>query len=190
MKNILRTAFVRDKGRGWPVILATAALLLIGCQAREAPLSPGAATFKQEMKSLFDNLAKTLEDPVANKDRAGITAALEKAESPAANLCRLCPFEMVVLNTSGETLAAYPVKGDGKAQNFSNYDVVKKASTSKKVQQQQFFLHDGSKVYIVCAPLIRENALIGLIVVAINAEDVKQRWDLKEKEFLALDFNK
>ncbi len=190
MKHILRTASVRDKRRGWPVILATTALLLIGCQAREAPLSPGAATFKQEMKSFFENLAKTLEEPVANKDLVGITAALEKAESPAANLCRLCPFEMVLLNPSGETLASYPVKGDGKAQNFSNYDVVKKASTRKKVGQQLSFLQYGSEVYIVCAPLIRENILIGLIVVAINAEDAKQRWDLKEKEFLALDFNK
>jgi hypothetical protein len=66
---------------------------------------------------------------------------------------------------------------------------VKKAINSKKIQQQQFFLQDGAKLYLVCAPLIRENALIGLVVIAINSEDAAKKWGLTEKEFLALDFN-
>jgi hypothetical protein len=190
MKIILRSRFFGDKGRHWPVILATAVILLIGCQAKEAPLSPGVASFKKEVKSCLDNLSVTLMEPVVKKDLAGITAAMEKAESPAVKLCRLCPFEMGVLNPSGETLAEYPVKGDGKVKNYSHYDLVKKSISSKKVQQQQFFLQSGSRLYLVCAPLIRENALIGLVVIAINSEDAQKRWDLTEKEFTALDFNK
>jgi hypothetical protein len=190
MKNILRRCFSGDQGRLWPVILASAVILFIGCQAQEAPLSPGAATFKQEVKSCLDNLSVTLAEPVAKKDLAGITTALEKVESPAVKLCRICPFEMGVLNPSGETLAEYPCKGDSKGKNYSNYELVKKANTSKKVQQQQFFLQDGSKLFLICAPLIREDALIGLIVIAINSEEAQKRWGLTEKEFLALDFNK
>ena len=189
MRNLLRSRFFRDKGRLWPVFLLGAVILFFGCQAREAPLSPGAATFKQEMKSCFDNLGVTLMEPVAQNDLAGIRAALEKAESPAVKLCRLCPFEIGVLNPSGETLAAYPVKGDGKAKNFSSYDLVKKAISSKKIQQQQFFLQDGAKLYLVCAPLIHKDALIGMVVIAINSEDAAKKWGLTEKEFLALDFN-
>jgi len=189
MRNILRSSFFGDKGHFWPVLLLGAVILLFGCQAREAPLSPGAATFKQELKSCFDNLGVTLMEPVAKQDLAGIRAALEKVESPAVKLCRLCPFEIGVLDPSGETLAAYPVKGDGKAKNFSSYDLVKKAINSKKIQQQQFFLQDGAKLYLVCAPLIRENALIGLVAIAINSEDAAKKWGLTEKEFLALDFN-
>jgi hypothetical protein len=189
MRNILRNCFFGDKGYLWPVLLAGAIILFLACQSREAPLSPGAATFKQELKNCLINLSAALMEPVAKKDQAGIRAALEKAESPAVKLCRLCPFELGVLNPAGETLAVYPGKGDGKAKNFSNYDLVVKAINSKKIQQQRFFLQDGSELYLVCAPLIRQGALIGLVAIAISSKDAEQRWGLKEKEFLALNFN-
>lgn len=164
-------------------------MLFFGCQAREAPLNPGIATFKQELKSCLDSLSTSLEEPVARKDLAGITAALANVESPAVKLCRLCPFEIGVLNPVGEIMAAYPVKGAGKAKDFSSYELVKKAISSKRIQQQGLFLPDGSKLYLVCAPLVRKDVLIGLVAIAISSEDAKQRWNLTEKEFMALDFN-
>ena len=189
MRNILPSSFFGDQGRLWPVLLLGAVILVFGCQAREAPLNPGIATFKQELKSCFDNIAVTLMDPVARKDVAGIKAALEKVESPAVKLCRLCPFEIGVLDQSGDTLAEYPVKGESKAKSYSSYELVKKAISSKKIQQQGLFLPDGSKLYLVCAPLIRQDVLIGLVAIAISSADAEKRWNLTEKEFLALDFN-
>jgi hypothetical protein len=189
MRNFLRSSFCGDQGRLWTVLLASAVILLFGCQAREAPLNPGIAAFKQELRSCFDSLALTLMEPVTKKDLPGINAALANVESPAVKLCRLCPFELGVLNPSGETLAAYPIKGDGKGKNFSGYDLVKKAISSNKIQQQALFLADGSKLYLVCAPLIREDKLIGLVAIAISSADAEKRWNLTEKEFLALDFN-
>jgi hypothetical protein len=189
MRNFLRGSVSRDQSRLWTVFLASAVILLFGCQAREAPLNPGIASFKQELKSCLDGIAITLLDPVARKDVAGIQAALEKVESPAVKLCRLCPFEIGVLEPAGKIMAAYPVKGDGKAKDYSSYDLVKKAVSSKKIQQQALFLPDGAKLYLVCSPLIRNDELIGLVAIAISSEDAKKRWNLKENEFLALDFN-
>jgi hypothetical protein len=173
----------------WPVLLLSAVILAFGCQAREAPLSPGAASFKQELKSCLTNLTATLMEPVAKRDLAGIRAAMEKAESPAVKLCRLCPFELGVTDASGETLAVYPVKGDGPGKDYSNYELVKRAISSKKIQQQRFFLPGGSELYLVCAPLIRQDKLVGLVAIAISAEEASKRWGLTEKEFLAIDFN-
>jgi hypothetical protein len=189
MKNSLRSSFFGEQACFWPVLLVSAVILLFGCQVREAPLSPGAATFRQELKSCLTNLSATLIEPVAKRDLAGIRVALEKAESPAVKLCRLCPFEIGVTDPSGATLAAYPVKGDGKGKDYSNYELVKKAISSKKVQQQRFFLQDGSELYLVCAPLVRDDKLIGLVAIAISSEEASKRWGLKEKEFLAIDFN-
>ena len=189
MKNFLRSSFFGDQGRLCPVLLVSAVILLFGCQAREAPLSPGAAAFKHEIKSCLTNLSASLMEPVAKRDLAGIRAALEKVESPAVKLCRLCPFEIGVTDPSGETLAVYPVKGDGKGKNYSNYELVIKAIKSKKVQQQQFFLQDGSALYLICAPLLREDKLIGLVAIAISSVEAAKRWGLTEKEFLAIDFN-
>jgi hypothetical protein len=152
-------------------------------------LNPGIATFKQELKSCLDNLDATLMEPVARQDLAGIKAALENVESPAVKLCRLCPFEIGVLDPSGKILSAYPVKGDGKAKDYSTYDLVKKAISSKRIQQQALFLPEGSKLYLVCAPLIRKDVLIGLVAIAISSVEAEKRWNLQEKEFLALDFN-
>jgi hypothetical protein len=89
----------------------------------------------------------------------------------------LCPFELGVLNPVGETLAQYPIKGDSKAKDFSGYELVKKAISSKKIQQQGLFLPDGSKLYLVCAPLVRQDVLIGLVAIAISSADAALMWD-------------
>ena len=141
------------------------------------------------MKSCLSNIAAALMEPVAKRDLAEIRAALEKVESPAVKLCRLCPFEIGVTDQSGETLAAYPVKGDGKGKNYSQYDLVIKTINSKKILQQRFFLPDGSELYLICAPLIRAETLIGLVAIAISSVEAQKRWGLTEKEFLAIDFN-
>jgi len=152
-------------------------------------LNPGIASFKQELKACLDGLGVTLMGPVARRDVAGVKAALEQVESPAVKLCRMCPFEIAVLDPSGKILSAYPVKGDGKAKDFSSYDLVKKAISSKRIQQQALFLPEGSKLYLVCGPLIRKDVLIGLVAIAISSADAEKRWNLTEEDFLALDFN-
>jgi hypothetical protein len=170
----------------WPTLVC-AALLFWGCQAKEAPLSPGAATFKKEIKSCLDTLAAPLLEPVANKDAATIAATLEKVEPQTVKLCRMCPFQIGILNSSGETLAVHPPTKE--AKNFSSYDLMIKAINSKKIQQQRFFLQDGARLYIICAPLIRQDKVIGLMAIAISSDEAEKRWGLTEKEFLALNFN-
>jgi hypothetical protein len=44
MRNILRSSLFKEKGYRWTVLLAGAVIALLGCQAREVPLSPGTAT--------------------------------------------------------------------------------------------------------------------------------------------------
>ncbi|MGO8762006.1 MAG: hypothetical protein ACLQUS_08460 [Desulfobaccales bacterium] len=170
----------------WPTLVC-AALLFWGCQAKEAPLSPAAATFKKEIKSCLAILAAPLLEPVANKDAAKIAGALEKVEPQTVKLCRMCPFQIGVLNAAGETLAVHPPTKENK--NFSNYDLVVKAINSKKIQQQRLFLQDGAQLYLICAPLIRQDKVIGLMAIAISADEAEKRWGLTEKDFLALNFN-
>ncbi|MFZ5449328.1 MAG: hypothetical protein ACOZFS_11890 [Thermodesulfobacteriota bacterium] len=169
--------------------LVVAAILLCGCQTKQAPLSPGAATFKKEIQDCLSKLSTPLMEPVARKDIPAITATLEKVESPAVKLCSLCPFRIGVLDAQGEALAAYPSKSGNNRRNFSSYDLITKTVNSKKIQQQRFYLQDGSQLYIISAPLVREANVIGLVVIAINSEDAKKRWDLTDKDFLAMDLN-
>jgi hypothetical protein len=171
------------------VALLVAAILFCGCQAKPAPLSPEAASFKQAIKDCLHNLSTTLMDPVAKKDLRAITAALEKIESPAVKLCSMCPFQIGVLNKFGEGLAIYPPRAANNKRNYSSYDLVTKALNTKKIQQKRFYLQDGTELYIICAPLVRQGNVIGLVAIAVNSEDAEKRWGITGKDFLALDFN-
>lgn len=171
--------------------LALAALVCLGggCQEKPAPLSPAASSFRHEIKTCLTNLSTALMEPVAKKDMAAINAALATVESPAVKLCRLCPFQVGVLNRIGEALAIYPAKAGNHSKNYSSYDLINRAITSRKIQQQRFYLQNGSELYIVCAPLVQGNIVIGLVAIAVNSEDAARRWNLTEKEFLSIDFN-
>jgi hypothetical protein len=188
MKPIFRMNKIRARDL-LCLALVVAAPLLFGCQAKPPPLSPAAASFKHEIKACLTNLSGTLLEPVAKKDMAAINAALEKVESPAVKLCRLCPFQIVVLSPLGDTLAIYPPRSGNGTKNYSNYDLITKAINSKKIQQRKFFLQNGSELYIICAPLVRENKVIGLIAIAINSKEAEKRWGFQAKEFVGLDFN-
>jgi hypothetical protein len=188
MTNILRSRFFGNKVHLWAILVGVV-ILLFGCQAKESPLAPAATTFKFEIKNCLGNLSAVLMEPVANKDVAAIAAALDKVESPAVKLCRLCPFQVAVLNQSGETLAVHPPQSSNNGKNYSSYDLVTKALASKKIQHQRLFLQNGSALYLICAPLVRGDKVIGLIAIAVNSEDAEKKWGFTEKDFLALDFN-
>ncbi|MBM4273664.1 MAG: hypothetical protein FJ134_04260 [Deltaproteobacteria bacterium] len=162
--------------------------LIYGCQAQEPPLSPAAAAFKQEIKECIDRLVKPLMEPVLKRDTAGINETLKKVEPEAIKLCRMCPFRIGVVDQNGDTLAVYPPQKNAHL-DFHNYEVVQQALKSRKISHQRLFLQDGSSLYVICVPLIREEPM-GILAIALSAADAQNRWGLTEKEFVALDFNR
>jgi hypothetical protein len=175
----------RARARLWATLVG--AVMLFGCQASQPPLSPAAASFKKEVKQCLTTLSASLAEPVSKGDLNGIRTKLTEIEPQTVKLCRMCPFNIGVLNRYGETLAVHPPKDH--TRNFSNYDLVIKAINSKKIQQQRFFLQNGAELYIICAPIVRDAQVIGLTAIAISAEEARQRWGLAEKEFMTIDFN-
>jgi hypothetical protein len=171
------------------VAVVGAAVLFGGC-AKKPPRSPAAAAFKKEVRQCINEYSQAVIEPLARNDVAAISAGLEKVEPQALKLCRMCPFRVAVLNHAGEALAVHPPILNRNRSNFSNYELVIKTINSKKIQQQRFFLQNGSQLYIICVPLILKEKVIGLLAIAIDAADAEQRWGLTAKEFLALDFNK
>jgi hypothetical protein len=163
--------------------------LIYGCQAQEPPLSPAAAAFKQEVKECIGRLVKPLIDPVLKGDSAAINEALKKTEPEAIKLCRMCPFRMGVMNRNGDTLAVYPPRKDAHL-DFYQYEVVQQTLKTRKISQQRLFLQDGARLYVICVPILGQEEVVGILAIALNAEEAKKRWGLTEKEFLALDFNR
>ena len=166
------------------LLLVGAILLLFACQP--PPLNP-ADRFKEEVKSILDKLCTTLVEPVSKSDVPGIEAVLSEYEPQLVKLCPWCPFQVGVLNRHAEILAVHPPTE--RTNNFASYDLVIKVISSKMIRQQRFFLQDGSELYIICAPILRQDKVIGLMGIAISAAEAKSRWGLTEKEFMALNFN-
>jgi hypothetical protein len=173
----------------WRYLLFLLLLLSFGCQAPEPPLSPGAATFKKEVQECIDRLATPLVEPLSKKDIPAINETLKKAEPQAIKLCRMCPFRIGVLDKNGETLTVYPYREAAKG-DFSGYEVVVQTLKNRKTLQQRFFMQDGSEIYIVCVPILKQEELLGVLALALGAEEAKKIWGVTEKEFLAIDFNR
>jgi hypothetical protein len=166
------------------LLLVCAVLLLLACQSQ--PLSP-AASFKKDVKGILNKLCTALVEPVFKGDVPGIETVLSELEPQLAKLCPRCPFQVGVLNQHGQILAVHhPTE---RTNNFSSYDLVIKVISSKQIQQQKFFLQNGPELYIICAPILRQDKVIGLMGIAISAEEAKSKWGLSEKEFMALNFN-
>lgn len=176
--------------RLWVVLLL---LLLPGliyaCQTQEPPLSPAAAAFKQEIKECIGRLADPLIEPVLKGNAAAINTVLKKTEPEAIKLCRMCPFRMGVMNKSGDTLAVYPPRKAGHL-DFYQYEVVQQVLKTRKIAQQRLFLQNGARIYTIAVPLLREEEVIGILAIALDAAEAQKRWDLTEKEFLVLNFNR
>jgi len=170
------------------LLLLALTLILAACQAREAKLSPAAAAFRQEVKDCLARLTTPLVAPVVQRNQQAITEALKQAEPEAIKLCRMCPFRMGVLDPQGETLTVYPFKEEAMG-NFSSYDVVKQTLKNRRINQQRFYLQDGSQLYIICAPIMEGENLLGILALSLNAAEAKSRWGLTAEEFLKIDFN-
>jgi hypothetical protein len=176
----------------WRPWLAVAALLLAaawGCQSPEPPLRPGAAEFKKEVLACIAKLKADLVAPLVQRDITALNETLKEVEPEAIKLCRMCPFRIGVLNHEGYTLTVYPPKKDAVA-NFSNYEVVVQTLKSRRISTQRLFLQNGSQVYIICAPILQDDQVLGILAIAVSDQDAKQRWDMTAEEFLAIDFNR
>jgi len=188
MNNIL---FARDI---WPpkwgaTLLLVLVLFFCGCQAKEPPLSPAEVSFKKEVQELIERLSPLLIEPVSKHSTAEINITLQKFFSDPKNEPRICPFKFVITDKDGVTLAKYPVE-KGFGVDFSSYDVVQKVLQEGKTAQGRFFLQDGARVYVICAPLRLKGDVIGILALGVDANEVGKTCGLPEAKFLAIDFNR
>ena len=163
-------------------------LIFCACSAKEPPLSPAAASFKQEVKACLQRLSAPLHGLIARQDVPAINKTLLAKAEPAIKLCRMCPFQIGVLDQHADILARYPEKKEG-TLNLSGYGLFNQVLKSRRISQQRFFLQDGSEIYIIAVPLFHEGQMIGLLALSLDAAEALQRWGLTDKEFMALDFN-
>jgi C4-dicarboxylate-specific signal transduction histidine kinase len=159
-----------------------------GC-GQAPPLSPQGQAFKKEVGNIIHQMQQSLADPVATGDVAAINEVLQGFSASTAGLCIDCPYKTAVLNREGILLTTFP-DNEVVGRNFSSYRIVSVALQKERIAQSQAYLADGTKIYFISAPLIFQNKVAGVAVLALSPADLEKKWHLSEKEFLAIDFNR
>jgi len=175
----------------WAITILTmllTALAPTGC-GQAPPLSPQGQAFKKEVGNMIHQMQQSLADPVATGDVPAIKNILQGFSGSTAGLCIDCPYKTAVLNREGILLTTFP-NNEVVGRNFSSYRIVSEALQKERIAQSQAYLADGTKIYFISAPLIFQNKVAGVVVLALSPADLEKKWHLSEKEFLAIDFNR
>ena len=64
-----------------------------------------------------------------------------------------------------------------------------KALKERKIVKAKLYLQDRTTLYVVGIPLVRQGEALGLLVLAFDAADLRDRFGLTEEEFLRVDLN-
>jgi hypothetical protein len=168
--------------------LAFLILASMGCGPKEAPLSEAAQTFKSKILEEVNFLGPSLVQSVAKKDVKAINRALaasfERAEKSGAPL----PFNVFILDVNGVILARHPLE-DKPASRFSDYRGVKEVIKTKRISSGILYFADGSKAYLVLAPLLSQDKLVGMMALALKADEAEEKWNLSLEDFKDINFN-
>jgi hypothetical protein len=169
------------------VFLICLALLLGGCQAPRPPLSPEAKALKKQLLGNLKKLTPQLIGPVAQEDWPAANSILETAYKNMQQEGKLVPEMIVVLDRNAITQARFPSPHE-RRYDFSNYAPAKKVFNEKsKVQAALYF--KGTKIFVVIAPILQDNNLVGGVALAYPADALEKQWHVSEKEFMSLNLN-
>lgn len=176
------------KIRRWAAVLIFLSVVLSACQSRQAPLSPAAASFKKEMREELAKLTPALTGTVSQGDVAAINAVLEKLSAEAIHAGRPWTFRIGILDRNGVGLAAFPLQNHPH-KDFSSYDGFAKVFKDHQTVTERFYMQDGAQIYVIAAPLLRQDQVVGGLALVLSAADAQKKWGISEKEFMAIDFN-
>jgi len=169
------------------VFLLSLSLLLGGCQAPKISLSPEAKALKKQLLGDLNKLTPQLMEPAARQDWPAVEAIMQAAYKDMEKEAKLVPEMIVILDRNGITQGRAPSLGKRRF-DFSNYAPAKKVFTEKTRVQAVLYFKE-TKIFVVIAPLLQNNNLVGALSLAFSADALEKQWHVSEKEFLSLNLN-
>ena len=179
----------RLAGSAMGVALLLSLALIASCD----PSAPGPAeeSFKKEVQATKESLAPSLMDAVASREPRSARGILERQCALAREGGSPFTCGITVLDPHGITLASATIApGEPvKRLDYSRYEVVMKALKERKIVKAKLYLQDRTILFVVVVPLVRQREALGLLVLAFDATDLRDRFGLTEVEFLRVDLN-
>lgn len=177
---------LRATARGVALSLAVLAASA-GCSPKPATVGNAAQEFRQEIQTKLTMYSAVLAEALANHDRERINAVLHRLHTVSNPLTDELPFFLSMLDNHGVTVATWAGAAVDRTRNYGRYHIVSRVIQKQRPFQSALYLQGGSKVYIVCSPLLKREKVVGVLIIGISDEQLRQE-GISEKEFMSLAF--
>lgn len=158
------------------------------CKPAPAP-SSAAVAFKKEVRDNIEKLSPPFTEALQKGNGKQIETALVQACAKADQSGTPFSCGIAVLDKNGISITSTSPRKSSQRIDYSHYESIKKSLREKRVIHTRLFLQDGTKVYVISSPLLKDGILHGLLVLGYFSTEVQRNWGLTEAEFLEINFN-
>jgi len=163
-------------------------LSLYACQPAHPP-SNAALAFKKEVRDNIEKLSPLFADALQKRNQKQVETALMRACAEAEQTGKPFSCGVAILDKNGISITSTSPRKSSQGIDYSHYESITKSLREKRVVHTRLFLQDGTKIFAISSPLVKDGKLLGLLVLGYFSTEVQSNWGLTEAEFLEMNFN-
>lgn len=189
MRESRAKKMVRKAGRLTRLYIAFVFFLsLPACKPPPAP-SSAAVAFKKEVRDNIEKLSPFFAEALPKGNGKAVEAALTRACVAAEEQGMPFSCSIATLDKNGISVTSISPRKLSQGVDYSHYKSITKSLREKRIVHARLFLQDGTRIFAVSSPLMKDGRLVGLLVLGYFSTEVRRNWGLTEEEFLEIDFN-
>ena len=163
-------------------------LSLSSCQPAHPP-SNAAVAFKKEVRDNIEKLSPLFADALQKRNEKHVETALTQACAEADRAGSPFSCGIAILDKNGISITSTSPRKSSQRIDYSHYESITKSLREKRIVHTRLFLQDGTKVFVISSPLVKDGKVLGLLVLGYFSTEVQRNWGLTEAEFLEINFN-
>jgi hypothetical protein len=163
-------------------------LFLSACQPAHFP-SNAAVAFKKEVRDNIEKLSPLFANALLEKNQKQVETVLMRACAEAERTGKPFSCGIAILDKNGISVTSTSPRKPSRGIDYSHYESITKSLRQKRIVHTSLFLQDGTKIFAISSPLVKDGNLFGLLVLGYFSTEVQRNWGLTEAEFLEINFN-
>lgn len=168
-------------------VLLFLAALTAGCHSDKPALGKAALSLQDGLQAKLNVYSAALAESMSKGKTKRVKAALEKLLPETAGPANIPKFSVAVLDNNGATVTAMARTELSAIQSYGHYQAVSRVMQKRKTIQSSLYLQGGEKVFIVCAPLLHREKLVGILILGIDDDTIHEA-GVTDAEFMSLTF--
>jgi len=160
---------------------------ITGCRPENNGSKEKAQEFRNRYHAFLVGYASRLAEHVAKRQTKKVKGVLQGMYEDMTGPGGQPPPSIAVLDNHGVAVASQAQTALTGAQNYGNYHVVSRVLQKRKILQSSLYLQNGTRIYVICAPILRREKVVGALIIGFDSNQLKIS-GITEAEFMSLDF--